>query len=134
MVAQQPHTAEIPQNGSHCLLCALFVDLIRFLGVDAEGVGLPDLPVIVQGRGVDGLRLAHDHVGQAELHPVPCQLIVDRFLMLYQLFHGSPLFYLGFSFLASLTFPVISLYLPESETKKAMRPALGPHRLFLIPL
>ena len=39
--------------------------LADLLGVNTEGVCFPDLPIVVQGGRVNGLRLAHDHIGQA---------------------------------------------------------------------
>lgn len=66
VIAQQTHPAEIPQHRRYGLLCAALVDFIRLLGVDAEGVRFSDLPVVVQSGRVDGLRSAHDHIGQTE--------------------------------------------------------------------
>lgn len=58
--------AQIPQHGTDGLRRAFLVYMRRFAGIDAECVWLPDLPVIIQGRSVDGLWRAHDSIGQPE--------------------------------------------------------------------
>lgn len=75
VIAQQTHPAEIPQHRRYGLLCAALIDFIRLLGVDAEGVRFSDLPVVVQSGRVDGLRFAHDHIGQAEQIAQTCRLV-----------------------------------------------------------
>ena len=40
--------------------------LADLLGVNTEGVCFPGLPIVVQGGRVNGLRLSHDHIGQAQ--------------------------------------------------------------------
>ena len=69
VIAQQADPAEIPQHRGDCLLRAPLIDLIGLLGINTEGVCFPDLPIVVQGGRVNGLRLAHDHIGQAEQVP-----------------------------------------------------------------
>lgn len=38
--------AEIPQYSTHRLRCAFLVYICRLSGIDAERIGLPDLPII----------------------------------------------------------------------------------------
>ena len=65
-VQQKPLGAEEAQHGLDALPGGLLVDGIGGGGVDGEGLRLPDLPVVVEGGGVVGPGVAHQHVGQAE--------------------------------------------------------------------